>query len=283
MSSKKRLAEMAEYMEACALIARNGADIHNGSKELREHADMVTAIASYLSSAVETDWKHRAEEAERILQDNMALANRTTRRTMDERNGIIRKLRERYSAIEIADMVGLTRQRVHQILNEEPVEGSVHGSPAERPAHPDPTGTTREPPHCPTCACGAPAAALKALPVVEILGDDAAALRRYIVEQLGFLSDDDNCPAERFIRLAVAKLRAPETKAEYESVGWQYKFPSIWGGHVWRDSPNRYNGCDYSESREIFAKRLPEKASAPTTCDTKCFGWPRCECGRRMP
>jgi hypothetical protein len=155
-TSKKRLAEMAEYMEACALIARNGADIHNGSKELREHADMVTAIASYLSSAVETDWKHRAEEAERILQDNMALANRTTRRTMDERNGIIRKLRERYSAIEIADMVGLTRQRVHQILNEAPVEGSVHGSPAERPAHPDPTGTTREPPHCPTCACGAP-------------------------------------------------------------------------------------------------------------------------------
>jgi hypothetical protein len=57
MSSKKRLAEMAEYMEACALIARNGADIHNGSKELREHADMVTAIASYLSSAVETEAK----------------------------------------------------------------------------------------------------------------------------------------------------------------------------------------------------------------------------------
>jgi hypothetical protein len=78
-SSKKRLAEMAEYMEACALIARNGADIHNGSKELREHADMVTAIASYLSSAVETS-----------------------------------------------------------------------------PVHADPTGTTREPPHCPTCACGAP-------------------------------------------------------------------------------------------------------------------------------
>jgi hypothetical protein len=59
MSSKKRLAEMAEYMEACALIARNGADIHNGSKELREHADMVTAIASYLSSAVETPPHHK--------------------------------------------------------------------------------------------------------------------------------------------------------------------------------------------------------------------------------
>lgn len=23
-----------------------------------------------------------------------------------------------------------------------------------RACHPDPTGTTREPPHCPTCACG---------------------------------------------------------------------------------------------------------------------------------
>jgi hypothetical protein len=26
-----------------------------------------------------------------------------------------------------------------------------------------------------------------------------------------------------------------------------------------------------------------ETAEEPTTCDTKCFGWPRCECGRRMP
>jgi hypothetical protein len=72
---------------------------------------------------------------------------------------------------------------------------------SETPAHRKWPG---EPPHCPSCSCGAP----------------AAALRRYIVEQLGFLSDDDNCPAERFIRLAVAKLRAPETKCdEYGCTG----------------------------------------------------------------
>jgi hypothetical protein len=74
-------------------------------------------------------------------------------------------------------------------------------APVETPAHRKWPG---EPPHCPSCSCGAP----------------AAALRRYIVEQLGFLSDDDNCPAERFIRLAVAKLRAPETKCdEYGCTG----------------------------------------------------------------
>jgi hypothetical protein len=234
---------MAEYMEACALIARNGADIHNGSKELREHADMVTAIASYLSSAVETDWKHRAEEAERILQDNMALANRTTRRTMDERNGIIRKLRERYSAIEIADMVGLTRQRVHQILNEEPVEGSVHGSPAERPAHPDPTGTTREPPHCPTCACGAPYTyqwpwQRGDAPAAETRDDDAS-LRRECVD-----------------------LAAEQCVSVAGCTGWPLSALLAF---------------------KLLCQRSAVKASAPTTCDTKCFGWPRCECGRRMP
>lgn len=36
----------------------------------------------------------------------------------------------------------------------------------------------------------------------ETSGDAAADLRRYIVQQLGFLNDDDNCPAERFVRLA---------------------------------------------------------------------------------
>jgi hypothetical protein len=67
------------------------------------------------------DWKARAEAAEGILNHNMALANATTRKVMEERNAIIRKLRERYSAIEIAEQVGLTRQRVHQILNEAPI------------------------------------------------------------------------------------------------------------------------------------------------------------------
>lgn len=99
-------------------------------------AEFFEALRARLAveTKAEPDWKHRAEEAERILSDNMALANRTTRRAMDERNAIIRKLRERYSAIEVANMVGLTRQRVHQILNEAPVEappektsGDSHG------------------------------------------------------------------------------------------------------------------------------------------------------------
>lgn len=63
-------------------------------------------------------WKARAEEAEKILSHNMALANATTRRTMKERDEIIRTLREKHSASEIAQMAGLTRQRVYQILNE---------------------------------------------------------------------------------------------------------------------------------------------------------------------
>lgn len=84
----------------------------------------ITRSPTETLARVEPDWKHRAEEAERILADNMALANRTTRRAMDERNAIIQELRKRYSAAEIADMVGLTRQRVHQILNEAPVESS---------------------------------------------------------------------------------------------------------------------------------------------------------------
>lgn len=47
----------------------------------------------------------------------------------------------------------------------------------------------------------------------ETGGDAAADLRRYVIQQLGFLSDDDNCPAERFIRLAAERLRAAETEA----------------------------------------------------------------------
>ena len=52
----------------------------------------------------------------------------------------------------------------------------------------------------------------------------------------------------------------PETPAEQEfvPVGWQYKFASIWGGFVWRDSPSRHNGSDYTESREIFARPAPK-------------------------
>lgn len=96
-------------------------------KQLLEHAEVCCESAYPVSDrvTVETsdriDWKARAEAAEGILNHNMALANATTRKVMEERNAIIRKLRERYSAIEIAEQVGLTRQRVHQILNEAPI------------------------------------------------------------------------------------------------------------------------------------------------------------------
>lgn len=42
---------------------------------------------------------------------------------------------------------------------------------------------------------------------------------------------------------------------ELESVGRQYRFPSIWGGTIWLDSSNDYNGSRYTETREIFARR----------------------------
>ena len=97
-------------------------------------ADEIERLRELLSIAQDRNAEHcaevqrlqaRVEESDAILRHNMALANATTRRSMDERNGIIRKLRERYSAMEIADMAGLTRQRVHQILNEAPVESSA--------------------------------------------------------------------------------------------------------------------------------------------------------------
>lgn len=58
------------------------------------------------------------DAAQGILEHNMALANRTSRHAMNERNKIIHNMRKRYSAVEIAEQVGLTRQRIHQILNE---------------------------------------------------------------------------------------------------------------------------------------------------------------------
>lgn len=73
----------------------------------------------------------RAVEAEGILSHNMALANATARGAMDERNSIIRKMRELYTAIEIAEMAGLTRQRVHQILNEAPIVAAETGASNE--------------------------------------------------------------------------------------------------------------------------------------------------------
>jgi hypothetical protein len=88
----------------------------------------------------------------------------------------------------------------------------IDGTQDETPAHRKWPG---EPPHCPSCACG-----------------------------------------------------APETPCS--DPGWE-----------WRNGSMYCKGCGV-EVHELL-RRSAEKASAPTTCDTKCFGWPRCECGRRMP
>ena len=62
------------------------------------------------------------DQAYEVLSHNMKVANNNTKRVRAERDQIIRKLREKHSCIEIAEQFGLTRQRVHQILNEAPVE-----------------------------------------------------------------------------------------------------------------------------------------------------------------
>ncbi len=68
------------------------------------------------------------DAAHGILTHNMGVANRNARALQRERDKIIRNLRKRFSAIEIAAQVGLTRQRVHQILNEQqPSEAPKHG------------------------------------------------------------------------------------------------------------------------------------------------------------
>jgi hypothetical protein len=59
------------------------------------------------------------------LEHNMAVANKAARSFKRERDQVIRKLRERYSCIQIAEQFGLTRQRVHQILNEPQLDGSA--------------------------------------------------------------------------------------------------------------------------------------------------------------
>jgi len=75
-----------------------------------------------LSLAYEQMRRER-DHAIAALEHNMAVANKAARSFQRERDQIIRKLRERHSCIEIAQQFGLTRQRVHQILNEEPVNG----------------------------------------------------------------------------------------------------------------------------------------------------------------
>jgi hypothetical protein len=51
-------------------------------------------------------------------------------------------------------------------------------------------------------------------PAPETSGDAAAGLRKYVFQQLGFLTDDDNAPAERLLRIAAAKLGAAKAPPE---------------------------------------------------------------------
>lgn len=56
--------------------------------------------------------------------------------------------------------------------------------------------------------------------------------------------------------LSESPEKTPVPPAEYESVGWQFRYPSIWGpGHVWLDHSGGHNGNNYDLTREIFARR----------------------------
>ena len=83
-----------------------------------------TAVLAYINKlrAHAEALQAQVDRSATILRDNLALANSQARERRAERDGIIKSLRERYSAIEISNMAGLTRQRVHQILKEPPVE-----------------------------------------------------------------------------------------------------------------------------------------------------------------
>ena len=91
--------------------------LHQGNHaHYAEHNCTVCSLETRLRQA-----EAELERAGIVLRDNMALANSQAREHRTERDNIIKELRKRYSAIEIADMAGLTRQRVHQILKEPPI------------------------------------------------------------------------------------------------------------------------------------------------------------------
>lgn len=53
--------------------------------------------------------------------------------------------------------------------------------------------------------------------------------------------------------VAAIKTVAPRRPEVLESVGYQYPFYSPFGGEVWRDTPDMWNGNRPAGSREIFA------------------------------
>jgi hypothetical protein len=82
--------------------------------------------------------RRERDDAIACLEHNMGVANRAARTFQRERDQVIRKLRERHSCIEIAEQFGLTRQRVHQILNEAP-----EGFQVPQPCKPQPAADTK--------------------------------------------------------------------------------------------------------------------------------------------
>jgi len=54
----------------------------------------------------------------------------------------------------------------------------------ETPIHRDPTGSTREPPHCPSCSCGAPVE-ISARPHIVVLAEHFAAVVRDFDARIG--------------------------------------------------------------------------------------------------
>jgi hypothetical protein len=138
------------------------------------------------------------------------------------------------------------------------------------PAEPRYTAQMR----CPRCAHSADVVIFDSGPVPRAVETEAPLPLKYHVSEEGWMVCDE-CGDEAIevikcvgcARTTIGRLPArtapPETKATY---------------------PRGFSPQEVSECLEAFMKKwLAEKASAPTTCDTKCFGWPRCECGRRMP
>jgi hypothetical protein len=76
---------------------------------------------------------------------------------------------------------------------------------------------------------------------------------------------------------------------EYESIGWQYKHHSSWGGFVWDSSSESRNGYAPVDSREIFvkrsaptkeAKRLPPVTGLWAHCNDPVMHPAGCVCGK---
>ena len=87
----------------------------------RDDCELETVAYIDALLAANAELRGERDRAHKVMNDNLALANAINRDGQQERNTMIKTLRAKYSAIEIADMVGLTRQRIHQILNEPPV------------------------------------------------------------------------------------------------------------------------------------------------------------------